>query len=82
MHDNRSEMYEAVLESIHDRAKWETFKIRYFLELDAKQETVKNCFNQAAKGRLTLLFSARDVEYNQAVALREYLLSRFKQRGS
>jgi uncharacterized protein YeaO (DUF488 family) len=66
----------------HDRSEWETFKSRYFLELDAKQETVKSFFDQAEKGRLTLLFSARDVECNQAVALREYLLCKFKQKGS
>ena len=62
----------------HDRSKWGTFKSRYFLELDAKPEAVERFFDAAAKGRLTLLFSARDVECNQAVALREYLLSRFK----
>ncbi|MCF6157720.1 MAG: DUF488 domain-containing protein [wastewater metagenome] len=58
----------------HDKSKWEVFKSRYFLELDAKPQIMKKLLDEAAKGRLTLLFSARDVEYNQAVALREYLL--------
>jgi uncharacterized protein YeaO (DUF488 family) len=30
---------------------------------------------EAAKGPVTLLFSSRDVECNQAVALRDYLLA-------
>lgn len=60
----------------HDRSKWEAFKRRYFSELDAQPQAVARLLEEAAKGRLTLLFSARDAEYNQAVALREYLLSR------
>ena len=62
----------------HDRSQWEAFKSRYFLELDAKPEAVARLLDEAAQGRLTLLFSARDAEYNQAVALREYLLARSK----
>jgi uncharacterized protein YeaO (DUF488 family) len=66
----------------HDRSKWEAFKSRYFVELDAKSEAVARLLDEAANGRLTLVFSARDAEYNQAVALREYLLSRSKKRTS
>lgn len=62
----------------HDRSKWETFKSRYFVELDAKPEDIEKCFDKRVQGRLTLLFSARDVECNQAIALREYLQSRFR----
>ncbi|MBZ0155426.1 MAG: DUF488 domain-containing protein [Alphaproteobacteria bacterium] len=62
----------------HDRAKWEAFKSRYFSELDAQPEAVTKLLDQAAQGRLTLLFSAHDTEYNQAAALREYLLLRSK----
>lgn len=58
----------------HDRSKWEAFKSLYFLELQAKSEVVARLLEEAGKGRLTLLFSARDTEYNQAVALREYLV--------
>ena len=66
----------------HDRSKWGAFKSRYFVELDAQPQAVARLLDAAAKGRLTLLFSAREVEYNQAVALREYLLSRPKKRAS
>ncbi len=62
----------------HDRSKWETFKSRYFLELEAIPEVVERFVDKAAKGRLTLLFSARDVECNQAIALKEYLEANLK----
>lgn len=65
----------------HDRAKWKEFERRYFLELDAKSEAVAKLIDEAAKGRLTLLFSARDAEYSQAAALREYLLSQSKKKA-
>ncbi|MFB3906730.1 MAG: DUF488 domain-containing protein [Acidobacteriota bacterium] len=60
----------------HDPSRWEDFKKRYFAELDAKPGTVGRLLEQASGGRVTLLFSAQDAVYNQAVALREYLLSR------
>jgi uncharacterized protein YeaO (DUF488 family) len=59
----------------HDPAKWDEFRERYFSELDDEQEAVAQLLDKAAEGRLTLLYSARDAEHNQAVALREYLLS-------
>jgi uncharacterized protein YeaO (DUF488 family) len=36
--------------------------------------------DDAGKGCLTLLFSARDAQCNQAVALRQYLLSRLEKK--
>nr|WP_240194367.1 DUF488 family protein [Desulfopila inferna] len=59
----------------HDRSRWENFKSRYFTELDAKPERVNQLHELATKERVTLLFSARDNQCNQAVALREYLQS-------
>lgn len=64
----------------HDRSKWETFKRRYSLELDEISDAIEKCFDNLAKGRVTLLFSARDTECNQAIALKEYLHSRFNQK--
>jgi uncharacterized protein YeaO (DUF488 family)/putative NADPH-quinone reductase len=60
----------------HDRSKWEEFRHRFWLELDARPEAVAQLLDAAASGRLTLLFSARDAECNQATALRDYLLAR------
>jgi uncharacterized protein YeaO (DUF488 family) len=59
----------------HDPSKWEKFKRRYFVELNGKREVIKRLVEIAREETLTLLFSARDVEHNQAVALREYLVS-------
>jgi uncharacterized protein YeaO (DUF488 family) len=60
----------------HDRARWEEFRSRYFEELDGKGDVVAQLLKAAVQGPLTLLFSARDAECNQAAALRDYLLAR------
>ena len=64
----------------HDSSRWEEFKRRYFAELDSHPESVQILLEAAAKGTLTLLFSARDTEHNQAVALKEYLLSKARKQ--
>ncbi len=59
----------------HDRAKWETFRRRYFAELDADPQALRPLLDELSRGRpVTLLFSARETEHNNAVALKEYLL--------
>ncbi len=58
----------------HDRAKWDEFVQRYTAELNANPEALEPLRVAARRGRLTLLYGARDSEYNQAVALRAYLL--------
>ena len=57
----------------HDRSKWEDFKAGYFSELDENPGPVQELHELAAKQQLTLLFAAKDTEYNHAVALKEYL---------
>jgi len=57
----------------HDPAKWEEFVKKYFRELDDRLELVKKLACLAGKGRLTLLFGAKDREYNNGVALKKYL---------
>lgn len=57
----------------HDPGKWNEFKRRYFLELDANPEAWRSLLEAAEGGNVTLLFSARDAEHNNAVALKEYL---------
>lgn len=58
----------------HEEHKWEEFKQHYFAELDQNPEAVEKLLAEAEKGRVTLLYSAKDEKDNQAVALREYLL--------
>jgi len=58
----------------HEPNKWDEFKARYWKELDVKQGDVKEFIMMInEKDRVTLLFSARDRERNNAVALLEYI---------
>jgi uncharacterized protein YeaO (DUF488 family) len=57
----------------HDRSRWEEFKRRYSAELAERPEAVQLLLAEASQGQVTLLYSARDVECNQAVALKEFL---------
>lgn len=61
----------------HDLTKWEDFKERYFQELDDHREEVEELAKLAKERRVTLLFGAKDEQYNNAVALREYLERNF-----
>ena len=65
----------------HDPARWEAFRRRYHAELNAKQELVAELKGRAKKGTVTLLYSAKDEERNQAVVLRSYLLRSQDKRG-
>ena len=57
----------------HDPARWDEFQRRYFAELDAQPEAWQPVLRAARRGNVTLLYGARDVEHNNAVALKEYL---------
>lgn len=65
----------------HDPAKWAEFRRRYFAELDARRAAWAPLVKAARRGRLTLLFSARDVAHNNAVALKDYIESHLKKRS-
>ena len=58
----------------HEQMKWEPFRKKYEDELEAKPELVQK-IKQAEKehGTVTLLYSAKDEEHNQAVALMVFL---------
>lgn len=57
----------------HDPEKWLEFKRRYRAELDAHEEAWKPILAAARRGKVTLLYSARDTENNNAVALKAYI---------
>jgi uncharacterized protein YeaO (DUF488 family) len=57
----------------HDPTRWMEFKQRYAEELDAKKAAVAALVGAARRGRVTLLFGARDHEHNNATALHSYL---------
>ena len=54
----------------HDPKKWDDFKKKYGLELKARRELLLKIKQaEKEKGTVTLLYSAKDEEHNQAVAL-------------
>lgn len=58
----------------HDPDRWVEFRRRYFTELRAHPDEVRTLRGLVrGTGPVTLVFSARDTEHNNAVALREYL---------
>ena len=57
----------------HDPARWSEFRRRYATELDARPDAWRPILLAARDGPVTLLFSARDTEHNNAVALKSYL---------
>ena len=65
----------------HDPAKWKEFQRRYRAELDARPETWQPLLEAARAGNLTLLFSARDTEHNNAIVLKAFLEERLLTGG-
>ncbi len=65
----------------HDPDKWCEFNRRYFDELDKKPETWTPLLQAARDGDVTLLYSAKDEERNDAVTLRAYLEQKLKTGG-
>jgi len=57
----------------HDPAKWDSFKEKYFTELDTRPDAWEPILKLAARRTVTLLYSSRDEEHNNAVALKQYL---------
>lgn len=57
----------------HDPAKWAEFQKRFHAELDGNGEVVAELRDLAAKGKVTLLYSAHDEVHNNAVVIAAYL---------
>jgi uncharacterized protein YeaO (DUF488 family) len=60
----------------HDPARWDEFKKRYFAELDNNPKDWESLIELARSGNITLLYSAKNKDYNNAVALKDYLESK------
>ena len=60
----------------HDPARWEEFRRRYSEELSEHREDIARLRDLARKGRITLVYAAHDEAHNDAVVLREILLTR------
>jgi uncharacterized protein YeaO (DUF488 family) len=57
----------------HDPAKFDEFRRRYREELAAQEEKLTELRRLARKETVTLVYSARDTEHNDAVVLAELL---------
>jgi uncharacterized protein YeaO (DUF488 family) len=64
----------------HDPSRWKDFQRRYFDELNQKPETWAALLQTAQTKSITLVFSARDIEHNNAVALKTYLEKKLAQK--
>lgn len=60
----------------HRPERWKEFQKRYRAELRANPKAWKPLLDAARRGRVTLLYSARDPEHNAALALRQFLSAR------
>lgn len=58
----------------HDPDRWDEFQRRYAAELDAGRGTAAPLLDAARAGPVTLLYSAKDTEHNNALVLRDWLL--------
>lgn len=59
----------------HDPAKWPEFKRKYAAELEANREAFNAFLKQMHKGKITFLFSSKELRLNNAFALKEYIES-------
>lgn len=57
----------------HDPDKWKEFRQRYFRELDENAGAVSELLETIGNKPATLMFGSKEVEFNNAVALKEYL---------
>jgi len=57
----------------HDPERFEEFRRRYTEELAGQGEKLRELRRRAREGALTLVYSSRDVEHNDAVVLAEIL---------
>lgn len=65
----------------HDPALFDEFRLLYRGELAAHPEHWQGLLELASKGDLTLLFAARDEQFNNARVLAEFLDEELERRG-
>lgn len=58
----------------HDPGKWKEFSKRYQQELKENTGQVVLLKEQIKRGKITLVYAAKDEEHNDALVLREWML--------
>jgi uncharacterized protein YeaO (DUF488 family) len=62
----------------HAPDKWTEFEEKYFQELDASHEAVDSLWKEIEEQKkVTLVYSSKNEDRNNAVALKEYLMKKF-----
>lgn len=64
----------------HDPSRWAEFQKRYRKELEAKGDLLSELCEKARKGKLTLLYGAKDEEHNNAVVVKGLLAKRLERK--
>ena len=59
----------------HDPKKWTEFKSRYAAELETNPGIVEEILGEVQAGVVTILYSSKEEQLNNAVALKEYIES-------
>ncbi len=57
----------------HEPDKWVEFKLRYFKELHARPDSLELIVERVRAGQVTFVFASRELRFNNAVALKEYV---------
>ncbi|CAD2078963.1 DUF488 domain-containing protein [Phocicoccus pinnipedialis] len=57
----------------HDPKKWDEFKKKYFKELQRHDNLLKLIKEKSDGHNVTLIYGAKNEEYNQAVAIKEFI---------
>ena len=57
----------------HDPGKWKEFKKRYFNELAERNDALLIIREKQGLGSVTFVYASRETNFNNAVALKEYL---------
>ena len=58
----------------HDPARWDEFRRRYVSEVHENAALLEQLRSEARRGRITLVYSARDEVHNDASVLRDLIL--------
>jgi uncharacterized protein YeaO (DUF488 family) len=57
----------------HDPRRWTQFRRRYLRELNQREDVLAPLVRAAREGDITLVYSARDQQHNQAVVIKNVL---------
>ncbi|MCL5024252.1 MAG: DUF488 domain-containing protein [Nitrospirae bacterium] len=57
----------------HDPSKWQEFRSRYKAEMKTRKDFIEKLRDYSEKGTVTLLYSAKDEEHNNALVIKEVI---------